>query len=176
VPNEPAWAHRAYVARHHFGTERRPPAGAATAPLLRTGGVMRPHGTWRPVAAEQVLGAGDAPWSGGAAPARSALLRHPSGASPGSDSRRESEPGAKFGRLFPRTGVTRNANGLRRTERQEGRERARGRVELHTMPKAFLGRARGSWFGGATEPLCACPMKLTRHSCYAIVEFEVACS
>jgi hypothetical protein len=74
------------------GAERRLPAGAPTAHLLGRGGAVRERGAMQWVGGEQGSGAGDAPWGGRGAPARSAPVRHPAGGPTGSGSLREPPP------------------------------------------------------------------------------------
>ena len=65
------------ITRHGVGAERRLPAGAGTAHLWRGAGAMRECGAGQRMRSSTRVAAGDAPWGGRGAPARSAPFRHP---------------------------------------------------------------------------------------------------
>jgi len=102
------------------GAERRLPAGAATAHLLCRGHAARQQGVGHRAARERGHVAGDAPWSGREAPARSAPLRR---AGRAHGFRFAARTSTRAWRCPPRSGGRRQGNA-------PGRERLTGRPPL----------------------------------------------
>jgi hypothetical protein len=138
------------------GAERRLPTGAATAHLPQAGSPCGCEPGNSGCGAERRAGAGDAPWGGREAPARSAPLRHPAYGPAGTGSLCEPSPVAHLPRplrgrrAWPRcrgTVIRREAHSWRAPHGPSHRTSmaCRWLLRRRTMQKTRTGKSLGTW-------------------------------